>query len=92
MVRHGLTDFVKRPREDKHAASGAIRIVLADDQNVVREAVKWLLEVEPDFEVVGEVDNGLAVVPLVERLKPDVVILDVAMPGLFGPEVARTRP
>jgi two-component system response regulator NreC len=85
-----LTAPVKRPREDKGVpTAGAIRIVLADDQNVVREAVKCLLEVEPDFEVVGEVDDGLAVVPLVERLKPHIVILDVAMPGLFGLEVTR---
>ena len=82
-----LTELVKRPREEKHP--GSIRIVLADDQNVVREAIKCLLEVEADFEVVGEADNGLAVVPMVERVKPDLVILDVAMPGLFGPEVAR---
>jgi DNA-binding NarL/FixJ family response regulator len=66
-----------------------IRIVLADDQNVVREAVKCLLEAEPDFDVVGEVDDGLAVGPLVERLKPQVLIVDVAMPGLSGLEVAR---
>jgi DNA-binding NarL/FixJ family response regulator len=66
-----------------------IRIVLADDQNVVREAVKCLLEAEPDFDVVGDVDDGLAVLPLVERLKPQVLIVDVAMPGLSGLEVAR---
>ena len=85
-----LTEIVKRPREDKRTATnGTIRIVLADDQNVVREAIKCLLEAEPDFDVVGEVDDGLAVVPLVERLKPHIVIVDVAMPGLFGLEVAR---
>lgn len=85
-----LTEIVKRPREDSRAsASGAIKIVLADDQNVVREAIKCLLEVEPDLEVVGETDDGLAVVPLVERLTPHIVIVDVAMPGLFGVEIAR---
>jgi DNA-binding NarL/FixJ family response regulator len=85
-----VTDIVKRPREDKRLSpSRLIRIVLADDENVVREAIKCLLEVEPDFAVVGEVDDGLAVAPMVERLKPDVVILDVAMPGLFGLEVTR---
>jgi len=84
------TDTVKRARDDKRSPiAGTIRIVLADDQNVVREAVKCLLESEPDFEVVGEVDDGLAVAPLVDRLKPHVVILDVAMPGLFGVEVTR---
>ena len=84
------TETVKRARDDKRSStSGAIRIVLADDQTIVREAVKCLLEAEPDFEVVGEVDDGLAVAPLVDRVKPHVVILDVAMPGLFGLEVTR---
>lgn len=85
-----ITEIVKTAKEDKRApVSGTIRIVLADDQNVVREAIKCLLEVEPDFEVVGEVDDGLDVVPMVERVKPHIVILDVAMPGLFGLEVTR---
>jgi DNA-binding NarL/FixJ family response regulator len=83
------TEDVKRARDDRRSTAGAIRIVLADDQTIVREAVKCLLESEPDFDVVGEVDDGLAVAPLVERLKPHVVILDVAMPGLFGLEVTR---
>ena len=84
------TEIEKKPREDKRGpTTGSIRIVLADDQNVIREAVKCLLEAEPDFEVVGEVDDGLSVMPLVERLRPHIVILDVAIPGLFGLEVAR---
>ena len=85
-----VTEIVKRPREEKRSsATGAIRIVLADDQKVVREAIKCFLEAEHDFEVVGEVDDGLAVVPLVERLRPHIVIVDVAIPGLFGLEVTR---
>ena len=84
-----VTEIVKRTREDKRSSTGAIRIVLADNQNVVREAIKCLLEAEHDFEVVGEVDDGLAVAPLVERVRPHVVILDVAIPGLFGLEVTR---
>jgi DNA-binding NarL/FixJ family response regulator len=85
-----VTEIVKNPREDKRSpATGTIRIVLADDQNVVREGIKCLLEAEQDFEVVGEVNDGLAVVPLVEQLRPHIVILDVAIPGLFGLEVTR---
>jgi DNA-binding NarL/FixJ family response regulator len=63
--------------------------VLADDESVVREAIKCLLEVEEDFEVVGEAADGLAVMPLVERLRPHVVILNVAIRGLFALEVTR---
>ena len=83
-----VTDI--KPREASRAATtGAIQIVLADDRNVVREAIKCLLEAERDFEVVGEIDDGLAVAPLVERLRPHILILDVAIPGLFGLEVTR---
>jgi two-component system, NarL family, response regulator NreC len=85
-----VTEIVKKPRADRRrSATGTIRIVLADDRHVVREAIKCLLEAERDFEVVGEVDDGLAVAPLVERLRPHIVILDVAIPGLFGLEVTR---
>ena len=85
-----VTHIVKKPREDRRgSATGTIRIVLADDETVVRQAIKCLLEAERDFEVVGEVADGLAVVPLVERLRPDVIILDVTIPGLFGLEVTR---
>jgi len=79
-----------KPRQESRApTTGTIRIVLADDRNVVREAIKCLLEAERDFEVVGEIDDGLAVAPLVERLRPQILILDVAIPGLFGLEVTR---
>jgi two-component system, NarL family, response regulator NreC len=65
------------------------RILLADDQQVVRQALKCLLERESDLQVVGETSDGLEIVPLVERLKPDILITDVAMPGLYGLEVTR---
>jgi two-component system, NarL family, response regulator NreC len=65
------------------------RILLADDQQVVRQALRCLLELESDLRVVGETSDGLEIVPLVQRLKPDVLITDVAMPGLYGLEVAR---
>ncbi len=65
------------------------RILLADDQQVVRQALRCLLERESDLQVVGETSDGLEIVPLVERLRPDVLITDVAMPGLYGLEVTR---
>jgi DNA-binding NarL/FixJ family response regulator len=71
------------PRTDR------ITIVLADDHQVVRDGLRALLEAERDFVVVGEVGNGLEVVPLVVRLTPDVLVLDLLMPGLSGLDVAR---
>lgn len=65
------------------------RILLADDQQVVRQALRCLLERETDLRVVGETSDGLEVVPLAERLRPDVLVTDVAMPGLYGLEVTR---
>src|SRR5437868_2253912 len=83
-----LTETVKKS-EKASGSQATTRIVLADDQNVVREAIKCLLELEADFEVVGETADGLSVVSLVDRLKPEVLIVDVAMPGLYGLEVTR---
>ena len=82
-----VIDTVKKA--ERSSSRAAIRIVLADDQNVVREAIKCLLGLEADFEVVGDTADGLSVVPLVERLQPEILIVDVAMPGLYGIEVTR---
>ncbi len=65
------------------------RIVLADDHPVVRQGLRVLLEAEPDFSVVGEAGDGLETSGLVERLQPDVLVLDLLMPGLDGIEVIR---
>ncbi len=67
----------------------AIRLVLADDHPVVREGVRALLESDPEFEVAGQAAEGAEVLDLVERLQPDVVILDLMMPGMGGLEVTR---
>jgi len=64
-------------------------LVLADDHPVVRQGLRLVLEAEPDFRVVGEGGEGLATVQMVERLQPDVLVLDLMMPGLSGLEVAR---
>jgi len=64
-------------------------IILADDHHVVRKGMRAVLEVEPDFHLVGEASDGLEAVQLVERLRPDVLVLDLMMPGLNGIEVTR---
>jgi DNA-binding NarL/FixJ family response regulator len=67
----------------------SIRILLADDHTVMRTGLKLLLERQPDFEVVGEACDGRETTALAASLKPDVVVLDIAMPQLSGLEAAR---
>jgi len=66
-----------------------IKIVLADDHQIVRQGLRTLLAVEPDMEVVGEADNGRKVLRLVQQCAPQVVIMDVSMPDLNGIEATR---
>jgi DNA-binding NarL/FixJ family response regulator len=66
-----------------------IRVVLVDDHALLREGTRKLLEGEPDFKVVGEAANGLDGVKVVRAEKPDVVLMDVVMPGLAGLEATR---
>jgi DNA-binding NarL/FixJ family response regulator len=65
------------------------RVLLADDHQVIIDGLKALLSSEDDLEVIGQATDGLQVVPRVLELKPDVVVLDLMMPGLGGLEVAR---
>lgn len=66
-----------------------VTIVAADDHEVTLIGIRRLLEAEPDFEVVGEATDGLAVAPLVEQLRPAVLVLDLKMPGINGLEITR---
>jgi DNA-binding NarL/FixJ family response regulator len=63
------------------------RILLADDHKIVLEGLRGILE--PEFEIVGAVENGRALVAEAQRLKPDVVVADISMPGLNGMDAAR---
>ena len=67
----------------------AIRVVLADDHPVVREGLRGMLAAEPDIEVVGEAASGPEAVALAGRLRPDVVLMDLRMPGGDGVEATR---
>jgi two-component system, NarL family, response regulator NreC len=66
-----------------------VRVLLADDHPIVLQGLRRLLESKPDFLIVAETGDGLQVFSLVERHRPDVLILDLMMPGLNGLEVTR---
>ena len=67
----------------------AIRILVVDDHKVFREGLRLLVAEEEDMELVGESSNGQEAVELAESLNPDVILMDVSMPGLNGVEAAR---
>lgn len=71
------------------AISKKIRILLADDHAVVRAGFRMILAAHPDMEIIGEAGDGRAVLEQAEKLRPDVVVMDVAMPGLNGIEATR---
>jgi DNA-binding NarL/FixJ family response regulator len=66
-----------------------IRVLLADDEELVRTGLRLILGTEPDLDVVGEASDGDQALALVAELSPDVVLLDIRMPGVDGIEVAR---
>lgn len=67
----------------------ALRILIADDHGIIRDGIRALLNSEPDMEVVGVADTGRHALELVKKLKPDLVIMDIAMPELNGIEATR---
>ena len=66
-----------------------IKVLLVDDQGLIRQGLRVLLELEPDLEIVGEAENGEQAINLVAKFQPDVVLLDIRMPIMDG--VAATR-
>ena len=67
----------------------AIRVLIADDQALVRSGFRLIVETRPDLEVVGEAETGADAVTLARELEPDVILMDVRMPGLNGIEATR---
>lgn len=66
-----------------------IRVLIVDDQALVREGFRMVLELDKDIEVVGEADDGNSALAAVDRLHPDLVLMDIRMPGLDGLEATR---
>jgi len=73
-----------------HNPMGKTQILLADDHAILRAGLKLLLDAQPDLAVVGEAQNGMQALALAEQLHPDLILLDLTMPGLGGLEVLRT--
>ena len=65
------------------------KVLLVDDHKIVREGLRALLEEESDLEVVGEAGDGLEAIGLVSDLRPDIVVMDISMPGMDGVEATR---
>src|SRR2546430_569444 len=67
----------------------AIKVLIVDDQALVRAGFRMILEAQPDLEVVGEAGDGSAAIDAVRTLRPDVVLMDIRMPGVDGIEATR---
>jgi DNA-binding NarL/FixJ family response regulator len=66
-----------------------IRVLIVDDQRLMREGLRTLLEMEPDIQVVGEAEEGAAALQVFQQHQPDVVLMDIRMPGMDGVEATR---
>lgn len=83
-VRAVVRTPVPAPRTD-----GRTRVLLVDDHEILREGIAGLMEAEPDIELVGEASDGLQAVHLAHTLAPDVIVMDISLPGMDGVEATR---
>jgi len=67
----------------------SIRVIVADDQEIVRTGLRMILDAQPGIEVIGEAADGLSAVEMARRLRPDVCLFDIRMPGIDGIEATR---
>lgn len=73
----------------QEAETAKIRVAIAEDQRFVRKMVSLFVDTQPDMEVIGEAENGREALELCERLAPDVILMDISMPGMDGIEATR---
>src|SRR5437588_8026737 len=71
------------------STTSTIRVLLADDHDILRQGLKLLLGMQPEIEIVGEARTGLEAVEMAHKLKPDVVVMDITMAGMDGLEACR---
>ena len=74
----------------KCGAMAAIRIVIVDDHEIARRGIRSVLSGNPDFDVVAEVADGESAIKTVQELRPDVVLLDISLPGISGIDAAKS--
>lgn len=74
---------------DHECAACAIRVVICDDHELIRQALRTVIDGEPDMEIIGEASDGNQAVALAIELRPDAIVMDIEMPGLSGIEATR---
>jgi RNA polymerase sigma factor (sigma-70 family) len=74
---------------DESTPTASIRVLLADDHDILRQGLKMLLSMQQEMQVVGEARTGREVVVMTQELKPDVVVMDISMPGMDGLEACQ---
>ncbi len=87
-----VADRTRQPGQPggwSRSSSGRIRVLIVDDHAVLRQALRLLLEVHQEIEVVGDASNGREALEAAEKLSPDVILMDMVMPGLNGLEATR---
>jgi DNA-binding NarL/FixJ family response regulator len=85
----GDTGATSVERGEGADGGGPIRLLLVDDQQLIRMGMRMVLESQPEFDVVGEAGDGREAIAATERLRPDVILMDVRMPGMDGIEATR---
>lgn len=85
----GIADTPGRMETAPHGEAEGIRVMLVDDHAVLRQGLARLLREEPGIEIVGEASDGESAVSLARRVRPEVILMDISMPGMSGIEATR---